>query len=144
MKKRYQFYPSQELDAKLTKEAENHGIPVSALIVEILEQHFGLLPQNSIPFSKTVEEVYRDVELYLEKIDSGSTFELGTASPTLRALPMVDSARLRPDTIRSSIGKAFSYQVREGRFKEQIDVVRYADGSAKKSRENGATIYTKK
>lgn len=143
MNKRVQCYPSEELFTKLSEDSNKLSISISALVIEILERHYNLIPVNTLPFSQTVAKVYEDVEEYISTKEVGDTFELSYASKTLRNIPMVDELENKPSTIRGRIGKEFSFQVRNknGRFNKTVGITRKSNGGARKGRDNGGTIY---
>lgn len=135
---RIQLYPPDNLKEIMQKEAEMKGCSMSQLTVDILMQHYGLLPSvNKKKLSDIINDVIKEVEIYVKKNSPGTTFDLLTASDTFKNIHMVADGK--PSTNRATVGKVFASKLGKAPF-TNIIVVRTASGAVKKS-VNRATLY---
>lgn len=128
--KRIQFYPSEELDAKLSAEASELGISVSSLVCDKLNQIYfnSKLTDSPTPsFSMIYGKVKEEIETYVKhqlsepKKYDDKGFTLSEVSETFKNIEMTMSAIgvSKPATLRARIGKTFYQQVSN----EEIDNV---------------------
>lgn len=109
---RGQFYPNSELWKKLNDEAAVHGVSVSQLVTDILENFYGLNNQQSV--TNLTEQVYAEVAQYVSQHSAGDRFDLLTASDTFRNIQMVSGKK--PRAVRASIGRSFAASIGKGIF----------------------------
>ncbi|SPF48155.1 hypothetical protein SBF1_400003 [Candidatus Desulfosporosinus infrequens] len=127
--KRIQFYPSEELDAKLSAEASELGISVSSLVSYKLNQVYfnngkadALIPSFPSAYGKVRGEVNEYVKKYLEdKGDISKEFILNEMSKTFSNIDMTSTVIgiSKPATLRARMGLTFNQQV----IKKEIDNV---------------------
>jgi len=135
--KRIQFYPGNALEAKLDAEAQRLGVSVSTLVVDLLNDYYGLVPKNTLSLTQVTTKVLDEVKDYISNLKPNDEFDLLKASNTFKNIEMVSSGK--PSTNRANIGKSFSKRIGKTPF-VNVDVVYRPDGKVKKSR-NNATIY---
>ncbi len=133
--KRIQFYPNQALEKVLDREAQALGVSTSALVVEILSNHYGLA--NKYPEAKIIKKVLDEVEAYIANPASNREFDLLHASKTFAEIEMAIEGK--PSIMRAKIGKAFGKQIGTGAF-ANVERAYRPNGKIKKS-VNNATIY---
>lgn len=120
--RRIQFYPTEELDAKLTSEAAELGISVSSLVCDKLNQIYfksGETDTLALNYSMLYGTVKKEIEDYVanwleeQKEDSVMEFILGDISDTYRNIDMTMTVLgiSKPSTLRARIGKTFNRQV---------------------------------
>lgn len=137
---RIQFYPNQALESKLTEEAKQLEVSVSALVVDLLTQHYFPLPAHKLSFSQVKKAVFDEVVDYLNDSDSEKEFTLDSASETFRGIAMVYDGR--PQTTRARIGKEFARLVGAEEPFLNVSAVYKQNGDVKKG-VNNATVYQK-
>lgn len=136
--KRIQFYPFDELNAKIEEEAKQLNVSVSKLVVDLLSAHYGLIGQQALTFTELCSLVFDEVEAYISNPNSDPEFDLLSASKTFEKIGMVCVGR--PSAMRAQVGKAFAQQIgTPGQF-ENVAIVRRANGKVKKNI-NNATVY---
>ena len=129
---RIQLYPPENLKNVIQKDAEVKGLSISQLTVDILMQHYGLaVPTEN---KKALPEIIDEV---IEENPAGTTFDLLTASETIKNIHMVSDGK--PSTNRATVGKVFVSKLGKNEFKN-VAIVRTQSGAAKKS-VNRATLY---
>lgn len=137
--RRIQFYPNQELEQRLEKEASNLGVSVSTLIVDLLNERFGLVSKNKYSESQLTKKVFDELKAFVsDPKNLGKEFDLLTASETFKTIEMTFDGK--PSTIRAKIGKEFSKQLDSGLSFQQVQRSYKPNGKLKKSI-NNATIY---
>lgn len=136
---RIQFYPSADLKKMMQREAENKGLSLSQLTVDIIVKHYGLAvtKEEKRPISVAIDEVIEEVKSFVCKNKTGTEFDLLTASDTFKNIHMVADGK--PSTNRATVGKVFASKLGKNDFKN-IAVVRTESGAVKKS-VNRATLY---
>lgn len=133
---RVQFYPNTLLKTALDNDSKVKGVSVSALVVEILLEYYGLIPKNTLSLEQTTEQVFLEVKEYIETLNSNMEFDLLIASKTFKNIEMVSKGK--PSTNRAYVGKKFAKSIGKEPF---LNVGRvYVNGKLKKS-VNNATIY---
>ncbi len=135
---RVQFYPSKELATQLNDEAKNLNISTSALVVDLLNRHYHLLPENKLSLPELTQKVLEEVAVYVKDPNSAKEFCLWSASKTFRNIEMVCDGR--PQTIRASIGTSFVALVGKKEPFLNVAIVYRPDGTVKKS-VNNAIMY---
>lgn len=107
--KRVQFYPSETLANILSNESTSKGVSVSQLVVDLLEEHYGLSNNKVLSITQVTTIVLKEVEEYVEKADGIIEFDLNTASETYRNIDM--TCGKKPSTVRASIGRSFGSKI---------------------------------
>ena len=134
---RIQFFPSPELEAKLTSEAAVQGVSVSKPVLDALNQHYGLVGVNAEPYEQLQKEVLKEVGSYIfNPQNAGTEFDLNLASATYAQIPMTYASR--PTTTRARIAKSFNRLVTKGYF--NVERAMRKNGKPKRTA-NRATIY---
>ncbi len=118
---RIQVYPPDELKALMDEDAKQKGVSISELTVDILMNHYGLIPKiEKKPLHEFYQKIFEEVEHYIElKIvekdanpKEAIEFDLLTASETFRKLHMVADGK--PAMNRAAVGRLFSGMVKDG------------------------------
>ncbi len=135
---RVQFYPSEELATRLNEDAKSLNISTSALVVDLLNRHYHLLPENKLSLPEVTKKVIEEVAAYVKDPNSEKEFCLFTASKTFRTIEMVCDGR--PQTIRASVGTSFVALAGKKEPFLNVAIVYRPDGTAKKS-VNNAIMY---
>lgn len=140
---RIQFYPSPELENSLTNEAKELGVNVSTLVNDLLNKHYGLIPATHLSYSELSKIIFKEIGDYVKSQEIVKEFELTEASDTYSNIAMVYSGK--PSTTRGRISKVFinEYIDKIEPFKN-IQQVKLANGNAKKSVGNRASLYEMK
>lgn len=142
---RYQFYPSKELQEKISTEAAEKGISISSVITERLEIAYGIIndeSQEDVVFSDILSTIQKEVEEYVNRwlIDRDSCdreFTLYKASKTFASISMADANR-RLVSMRPRLGKAFRSLVDNKMVKH---VTPSLTDKEKQKREHNAAVY---
>lgn len=135
---RIQLYPSAALKAALDQDAALKKQSISALVIEILNTHYGLTPQNTLSLSETLTLVMNEIEEYIKTLNTNVEFDLLTASVSFKNIEMISSGK--PSTNRATIGKSFSKRIGKEPF-QNVEICRNPiDGKVKKT-QNNATMY---
>lgn len=137
---RIQFYPSTQLKALLEAEAKEKNISISGLVVELLQEHYGITPKPSFTLSDAISKVLNEVEEYVKTISVGEYFDLLTASHTFRHIEM--TVKGKPATNRATVGKIFASKIGTEPF-ENVQFAYKLDGVTIQHSENKATMYKK-
>jgi hypothetical protein len=135
--KRIQFYPGRALEAKLDEEALRLGVSVSTMVVDLLNELYGLVPKNTLSLTQATTQVLDEVTEYINTLNVNDEFDLLSASDSFKNIDMISSGK--PSAIRASIGRSFSKNIGTDRF-SNIEIAYRSDGKVKKTN-NNATIY---
>lgn len=137
---RIQFYPSPELENRLTNEAKQLGVNVSTLVNDLLNKHYGLIPATSLSNSELRKIIFKEMGDFVKSQKNGKEFDLNEASDTYKDIDMVYSGK--PSVIKAQIGKEFNNKY-VGHIEPFIHIrqVRLANGKPKKTVSNRAAIY---
>lgn len=141
---RCQFYPTEALLEKITEDAERKGISLSAVIIEKLEESYGIIGRennNTIPFSELMVTIQNEFNEYVNELIKNNVlnteFTLYKASKTFRELEMADdNGRLL--SMKPRIGKTFRALV-DSHIVEKVIPCRTKTGNQK--REHNAAVY---
>lgn len=106
---RIQFYPSKKLYDVLNEEAMKHGVSVSRLVTETLEEYYGLTSKSSVSITQLTTIVLKEIEEFVGSSNGRVQFDLNTASPSYRQICMTNGKK--PSTIRASIGRSFGRKI---------------------------------
>lgn len=123
--RRIQFYPSTELANILNEEAQCKGVSVSTYVSDLLEDYYGM-KKNGISITRLTVAVLKEVEKYIATLPPNVPFDLNKASKTFREIDM--TCGKKPQTVRASIGRAFSAKLGNGAFS---NVRKYQDKNGK-------------
>lgn len=112
---------------------------LSQLTIDILLRHYGLAFAKSPkePLSKVTKNVLNEVEAFVKENQSGTKFDLLTASKSFKNIHMIADGK--PSTNRATVGKIFASKLGAGPF-ATVSIVRTESGAVKKS-VNRATMY---
>lgn len=136
--RRIQFYPNEILNKKLEREAEKLGVSVSTLVVDTLNDYFGLTVKGALSESQLTKRVLEEIERYINNPNSKKEFDLFTASETFKTIEMTFQGK--PSTVRAKIGKKFASMIEKPGPFENISVAYKENGKPKKN-SNNAFIY---
>ena len=137
---RIQFYPTMQLKGLLEEEARDKSISVSSLVVELLQEHYGIKPKPTILLADAITKVLDEVEEYVKTISVGECFDLLTASNTFRYIDM--TVQGKPATNRATIGKVFASKIGTEMF-PNVQFAYKLDGITIERSKNKATMYKK-
>lgn len=137
--RRIQFYPGENLEKKLETNAKTLGVSVSALVVDILNQHFSL-KMDDVPLTELTQMVMHEVEEHIASLEPKAEFTLESASETFRNIDMV-AAGGKISAIRANIGKSFARKVGHDTFKHIA--IAYKESGKPKKNINNASVYVK-
>lgn len=137
---RIQFYPNDELEKRLTNEAEQLGVNVSTLVNDVLNKHYGLIPAMSLSNSELRKVIFEELSDFVKAQNNGKEFDLNEASSTYRNVGMVHSGK--PSAVKAQIGKEFNNNY-VGRIEPflQVHQVRLTNGKPKRTTKTRAAIY---
>ena len=141
--KRYQIYPSKELDDIVTKEAARKGISISAEITEKLEIAYGIVNETEeASFSDILTTVQFEVEEYVNKWlkDNSSCdkeFTLYKASKTFANISIADKSQ-RLSSMKPRIGRAFRKLIDDNMIPYVIPLIK---SNGEQKREHNAAMY---
>lgn len=117
MATRFQFYPSNDLENKLTAKAKHLGIPISQLIIDILESididSYCLQPNSAASY---LSAVVLEMIAYASTKPKGYTFPIREASNTFSEIPatFLSSSGVRPSPVRAKLGTLIYKQIDAG------------------------------
>ncbi len=135
---RIQFYPSANLEKRLEADALDQGITTSAMVNDILNRHYGLIPPSSMSDIEVGKKVWEELRRYVRNAPQGKEFDLNEASPTYRKIEMVYAGR--PRILKAKLGKEFAAKIGEEEFRN-VEQVRAANGLIKRTVCNRAALY---
>ena len=137
---RIQFYPSENLEKKLTSDAEQLGVSISTLVNDLLNRHYGLIPATSLSNTELRKIVFEEIADFVRKQIPQKEFDLNEASSTYRNISMVYEGK--PSSVKAQIGKEFNNKY-VGKIEPFINVmqVRLPNGKPKLTVSNRAAIY---
>lgn len=137
---RIQFYPSEELEVALEKEANEKNVTVPILVNDLLLMHYGLIPATTLSNSELRKVVIDEIADFVLRQPVGEEFDLNVASPTYNRVEMCYAGK--PNTIKAQIGKEFNnhYVGKIEPFKN-LKQVKLSNGKPKKSVGNRAALY---
>ncbi len=138
---RIQFFPGPDLEAKLNNEATKQGVNVSTLVIDALNQYYGLLGPNKKTEAQLETEVLDEIAVYVaDPANAGTEFDLNAASNTYTQIDMTYAGK--PKVVKARIGKKFAKEIgTPGRF-EKVEQVLLANGKPKRTVGNRAAIYS--
>lgn len=136
-----EFYPSEELEQAIRREARETGMTVSSIITEKLELAFGIKSENDdVIFSDALAKIIQETDEYVKtcKEDSETEikdFTLYESSETFRKISMSENGKI--SSIRARIGKSFRKAYEDGK----IEGIEPAQVNGNQKRRHNAAVY---
>lgn len=134
---RIQFYPPERLKELLYADAPSKGKSVSALVIQILQEHYNATPKPEMTLAEAIPKVMDEVKAYIKTKAPGEKFDLWTASQTFRDINMIVEGK--PSANRATVGKVFGGKLGTEPF-ENVEVS-YTEIGKRELSPNRATMY---
>ena len=107
---RIQFYPTTDLEKRLNQESAKLGIALSVLVVDALNDYYGLKLPNTKTEAELEIEVLKEIETFVNDPRNVNTeFDLNMASTTYEQISITYTGK--PKIVKARIGKAFAKKV---------------------------------
>lgn len=135
---RIQFYPSCNLENKLNSESNRLGVSVSALVNDILNKHYGLVPPDALTDVQIEQKVLDEIQNYIKDPSHTNEFDLNMASTTYSKIDMIYAGK--PRILKARLGKVFAKLIGTGGYL-YVEQVMLGNGNPKRSVNNRAAIY---
>lgn len=137
---RIQFYPTTDLETKLKQESERLGIAISILVVDALNDYYGLKLPNTKTEAELETEVLKEIEAFVkDPKNTNKEFDLNMASPTYAQISMTYNGR--PKIVKARIGRTFAKKVGVVLPFLNVEQVFLNNGKPKRSIGNRAALY---
>lgn len=137
---RIQFYPTTDLETKLKQESQRLGIAISILVVDALNDYYGLKLPNTKTEAELETEVLRETEAFIkDPKNTNKEFDLNMASPTYAQISMTYNGR--PKIVKARIGRTFAKKVGVVLPFLNVEQVFLNNGKPKRSIGNRAALY---
>ncbi|EHO83218.1 hypothetical protein HMPREF0380_01441 [Eubacterium infirmum F0142] len=137
---RIQFYPTTDLEEKLNQESTRLGIALSVLVVDALNDYYGLKLPNTKKEAELETEVLKEIEAFVNDSGNANTeFDLNMASTTYNQISMTYTGK--PKIVKARIGKAFAKKVGVEPPFLNVKQVLLNNGKPKRSVGNRAALY---
>ena len=137
---RIQFYPTTDLEEKLNQESTRLGIALSVLVVDALNDYYGLKLPNTKKEAELETEVLKEIEAFVNDSGNANTeFDLNMASTTYNQISMTYTGK--PKIVKARIGKAFAKKVGVEPPFLNVKQVLLNNGKPKRSVGNRAAVY---
>ena len=137
---RIQFYPTTDLETKLKQESGRFGISISTLVVDALNDYYGLKLPNTKTEAELETEVLKEIEAFVKDPKNiNKEFDLNMASPTYSQISMTHNGR--PKIIKARIGRTFAKKVGVVLPFLNVEQVFLDNGKLKRSTGNRAALY---
>ena len=137
---RIQFYPTTDLEEKLNQESTRLGIALSVLVVDALNDYYGLKLPNTKKEAELETEVLKEIEAFVNDSGNANTeFDLNMASTTYNQISMTYTGK--PKIVKARIGKAFAKKVGVEPPFLNVKQVLLNNGKPKRSGGNRAALY---
>ena len=137
---RIQFYPTTDLEEKLNQESTRLGIALSVLVVDALNDYYGLKLPNTKKEAELETEVLKEIETFVNDPQNVNTeFDLNMASTTYDQISMTYTGK--PKIVKARIGKAFAKKVGVEPPFLNVKQVLLNNGKPKRSVGNRAALY---
>ncbi|MDI9486291.1 MAG: hypothetical protein QM214_00010 [Bacillota bacterium] len=137
---RIQFYPTEDLEKKLTQESARLGINISVLVVDVLKDYYGLKLPNTKTEAELEIEVMKEIEEFVNHpTNVNIEFDLNMASKTYNQISMTYSGK--PKIVKARIGRAFAKKVGVDPSFKNVEQVFLHNGKPKRSVGNRAALY---
>lgn len=137
---RQEIFPDPILQAKLNEESKRKGVSISVLVVDALNDYYGLSNSDTISIAELEAQVLDEIAEYISDPDNDySEFDLNEASQTYAQIGMTCGGKPKADKAR--IGRAFAKRIGQpGRF-ENVEQIFLPNGKPKRSVGNRAAMY---
>lgn len=137
---RIQFYPTTDLETKLKQESDRLGISISTLVVDVLNDYYGLKLPNTKTEGELETEVLKEIEAFVKDPKKrNEEFDLNMASPTYAQISMTNNGR--PKIVKARIGRTFAKKVGVELPFLNVKQVFLDNGKPKRSTGNRAALY---
>ena len=137
---RVQFYPTKALEAKLNQESARLGVAISILVVDALNDYYGLKLPNTQSQAALEIEVLKEIEAFVkDPKNANMEFDLNMASPTYAEISMTYKGR--PKIVKARIGRTFAKKVGVVLPFLNVEQVFLNNGKPKRSVGNRAALY---
>lgn len=137
---RIQFYPTKDLEKKLNQESTRLGIALSVLVVDALNDYYGLKLPNTKTEAELETEVLKEIEIFVNDPQNANTeFDLNMASATYNQIGMTYTGK--PKIVKARIGKTFAKKVGVALPFLKVEQVLLNNGKPKRSVGNRAALY---
>ena len=137
---RIQFYPTTDLEKRLNQESAKLGIALSVLVVDALNDYYGLKLPNTKTEAELEIEVLKEIETFVNDPQNVNTeFDLNMASTTYEQISMTYTGK--PKIVKARIGKTFAKKVGVKPPFLKVEQVLLNNGKPKRSVGNRAALY---
>lgn len=137
---RIQFYPTTDLEKRLNQESAKLGIALSVLVVDALNDYYGLKLPNTKTEAELEIEVLKEIETFVNDPQNVNTeFDLNMASTTYDQISMTYTGK--PKIVKARIGKTFAKKVGVEPPFLKVEQVLLNNGKPKRSVGNRAALY---
>jgi hypothetical protein len=137
---RIQFYPTTDLAKRLNQESAKLGIALSVLVVDALNDYYGLKLPNTKTEAELEIEVLKEIETFVNDPQNINTeFDLNMASTTYNQISMTYTGK--PKIVKARIGKIFAKKVGVEPPFLKVEQVLLNNGKPKRSVGNRAALY---
>jgi len=137
---RIQFYPTTDLATKLNQESARLGIAISILVVDALNDYYGLKLPNTKTETELETEVLKEIEAFVNDPQNANTeFDLNMASATYDQISMTYTGK--PKIVKARIGKVFAKKIGKQFPFLKVEQVFLNNGKPKRSVRNRAALY---
>lgn len=137
---RVQFYPTTDLEEKLNQESARLGVAISILVVDALNNYYGLKLPNTKTEAALEIEVLKEIEAFAKDPKNANIeFDLNMASPTYAQISMTYNGK--PKIVKARIGRTFAKRVGVVPPFLNVDQVFLSNGKPKRSVGNRAALY---
>ena len=138
---RIQFYPTTDLEEKLNQESTRLGIALSVLVVDALNDYYGLKLPNTKTEAELETQVLKEIEAFVNDSGNANTeFDLNMASTTYKQISMTTYTG-KPKIVKARIGKAFARKVGVEPPFLKVKQALLNNGKPKRSVGNRAALY---
>lgn len=137
---RIQFYPTTDLETKLNQESQRLGIAISILVVDALNDYYGLKLPNTKTETELETEVLKEIEAFVnDPQNANKEFDLNMASATYNQISMTYTGK--PKIVKARIGRTFAKKVKKEDPFKKVEQVFLNNGKPKRSVGNRAALY---
>lgn len=139
---RIQFYPTTDLEEKLNQESTRLGIALSVLVVDALNDYYGLKLPNTKTEAELETQVLKEIEDFVnDPRNTNTEFDLNMASTTYNQISMTTYTG-KPKIVKARIGKAFARKVGVEPPFLKVKQALLNNGKPKRSVGNRAALYS--
>jgi len=139
---RIQFYPATDLEKKLNQESKRLGIALSVLVVDALNDYYGLKLPNTKTEAELETQVLKEIEDFVnDPRNTNTEFDLNMASTTYNQISMTTYTG-KPKIVKARIGKAFARKVGVEPPFLKVKQALLNNGKPKRSLGNRAALYS--